>query len=86
MRANTFAKRGDMGTSCGDNNFAIFTYPCCPKEKLLFGPGMGGWASVKCPNCGKFILFDFSRGSSSVVKARRGATKSIKRSAMVPLS
>ena len=41
-------------------------FPCCPKEKAMV-------ASYKCPNCGKFSIFDFDEMKAYPAKAAKGA-------------
>ena len=48
-------------------------YPCCPKEKVVIFPGAHGCASNKCPNCGKYALFDYDNLTAKPGKACRGA-------------
>ncbi len=50
-------------------------YPCCPKEKAVVFPGAHGCASYKCPNCGKYAVFDYDSLTSKPGKVCRGATK-----------
>ncbi len=49
-------------------------YPCCPKEKVVIFPGAHGCASNKCPNCGKYALFDYDNLTAKPGKACRGAS------------
>ncbi len=50
-------------------------YPCCPKEKAVVFPGAHGCASYKCPNCGKYAVFDYDSLTSKPGKVCRGASK-----------
>ncbi len=50
------------------------SYPCCPKEKVVIFPGAHGYASNKCPNCGKYALFDYDNLTAKPGKACRGAS------------
>lgn len=49
-------------------------YPCCPKEKVVMFPGAHGCASIKCPNCGKYALFDYDNLTAKPGKVCRGAS------------
>ena len=50
-------------------------YPCCPKEKVVVFPGAHGYTSIKCPNCGKYALFDYDNLTAKPGKVCRGASK-----------
>jgi len=50
-------------------------YPCCPREKVVVFPGAHGCASIKCPNCGKYSLFNYDTLTSEPGEVCRGATK-----------
>ena len=50
-------------------------YPCCPKEKVVVFPGAHGCSSIKCPNCGKYALFDYDNLTAKPGKVCRGAGK-----------
>lgn len=49
-------------------------YPCCPKEKVVMFPGAHGRTSIKCPNCGKYALFDYDNLTAKPGKVCRGAS------------
>ena len=53
----------------------LIPYPCCPKEKAVVFPGAHGFASYKCPNCGKYAMFDFDSLTSKPGRVCRGAGK-----------
>ena len=48
---------------------------CCPKEKIVVFPGTYGSASIKCPNCGKYALFDYDSLTAKPGRTCRGASK-----------
>ena len=48
-------------------------FPCCPKEKAMVYESSHGRASYKCPNCGKFSVFDFDEMKAYPAKAAKGA-------------
>ncbi|MBR2602775.1 MAG: hypothetical protein IKE08_08820 [Clostridia bacterium] len=50
-------------------------FPCCPKEKIVVFPGTYGSASIKCPNCGKYALFDYDSLTAKPGRTCRGASK-----------
>ena len=50
-------------------------YPCCPKEKAVVFQGAHGRASYKCPNCGKYAVFDYDTLTSKPGKVCRGVSK-----------
>jgi len=49
--------------------------PCCLKEKIIAYRGASGKSSVRCRNCGKFILVDYDKMTAILVKAHKGAYK-----------
>lgn len=51
---------------------AIIKYPCCPKEKLVYGGEGKGWVSAKCPNCGKYVRFDLVHLTAELKGAIKG--------------
>ena len=50
-------------------------FPCCPKEKVVVYPGIKGSASSKCPNCGKYALFNYDNLTATPGEVCRGASK-----------
>ena len=63
------------GTGPSVSPAAMIPYPCCPREKVVVFPGTHGSASVKCPNCGKYALFDYDSLTAQPGKTCRGALK-----------
>ena len=55
-------------------------YPCCLKEKVVVFPGAHGCSSIKCPNCGKYALFDYDNLTAKPGKVCRGASSRSRRS------
>ncbi len=50
----------------------IIKFPCCPKEKIVYSDADRGWISVKCPNCGKFVVFYIESNCASIQGPIRG--------------
>ena len=73
-RSNVVAKKEGADSKEDDPNQAI-PFPCCPKEKVMVYPGAHGRTSVKCPNCGKYILIDVDEKTAELNGACRGASK-----------
>ena len=63
-------------TSTAEKIKGQIPYPCCPKEKAMAYESSHGRASYKCPNCGKFAVFDFDEMTAYPSTAIRGATHS----------
>lgn len=45
--------------SCAEEIKGMISYPCCPKHKVMAYASARGRVSSKCPNCGKFVTFDY---------------------------
>nr|DAV48965.1 MAG TPA: cysteine-rich protein [Caudoviricetes sp.] len=60
-------------TSTAEKIKGQIPYPCCPKEKAMAYESSHGRASYKCPNCGKFAVFDFDEMVAYPCKPARGA-------------
>lgn len=60
-------------TSTAERLKGQIPYPCCPKEKAMAYESSHGRASYKCPNCGKFAIFDFDEMVAYTCKPARGA-------------
>ncbi len=56
----------------------MVAHPCHPKEKIVVYFGCTGRASVKCPMCDTFTLFDYDNMSAKKVSAVRGAAHKYK--------
>lgn len=65
-------------TAAGPPGIAI-PYPCCPKEKVVAFPGTHGCTSVKCPNCGKYAVFDYDSLTAKPGISCRGASRRLKK-------
>ena len=50
----------------------IMRFPCCPKEKIVYSETDKGWISVKCPNCGKFVVFYIGNNRAEAAHRRAG--------------
>lgn len=57
------------------NAHGFINYPCCPGEKVMVEKGAVGRVSQKCPNCGKFVVFDYKKMNAVISAPVRGATK-----------
>ena len=62
-----------MTGSCVEQFRAMIPYPCCPQHKAGVEMSAHGRASHPCPNCGKFIEFDYDNLTAKIVKPFRGA-------------
>lgn len=61
--------------NCARKIKGIITYPCCSQEKIVVYEDTGGWTSNKCPNCGKYAMFDFEHMTAWKISAVRGVTQ-----------
>lgn len=52
----------------------VMRFPCCPKEKIVYSETDKGWISVKCPNCGKFVVFYIGNNRAEIQGPIRGIT------------
>ena len=50
----------------------IIRFPCCPKEKVVYSETGRGWISVKCPNCGKYVVFYIENNYAQIQGPIRG--------------
>ena len=73
-------KKEDERTGPSASSGVAIPYPCCPKEKVVVFPGAHGCTSIKCPNCGKYALFDYDNLTAKPGKVCRGASSRSKRS------
>lgn len=73
-RSNVVAKK-DGKDSKEEDPYQAIALPCCPREKVMVYPGAHGRTSVKCPNCGKYILIDVDEQTAEINTACRGASK-----------
>lgn len=51
----------------------MIPYPCCPQKKAAVEMGASGCATHQCPNCGKFVEFNYDLMQARRVNAYRGA-------------
>lgn len=63
-----------MAGSCAEQLKGMIKYPCCPKKKAAVEYNAHGCATHQCPNCGKFVEFNYDDMTAKVVNAFRGAT------------
>ncbi len=73
-------EKEDERTGPSASSGVAIPYPCCPKEKVVVFPGAHGCTSIKCPNCGKYALFDYDNLTAKPGKVCRGASNRSKRS------
>lgn len=52
----------------------MIAYPCCPKHKAGVEPDAHGKATHPCPNCGKFVEFDYDELTAKIVPPVRGVS------------
>lgn len=63
-----------MISNCAEQFRAMVPYPCCPAYKAGVEISAHGKASHPCPNCGKFVEFDYDKETARIVGACRGAS------------
>lgn len=63
-----------MQNNCAEKIKGMIAYPCCPKNKVMVYTSARGRVSVKCPKCGKFIIFDYDNMTAEIGEVARGAT------------
>ena len=63
-----------MITNCTEDFRTMIHYPCCPQYKAGVEMSARGKASHQCPNCGKYVEFDYDGETARVVKPSRGAS------------
>lgn len=68
-----------MIANCAEKFRTMIPYPCCPQHKAGVEISAHGKASHQCPNCGKFVEFDYDNETARVVNAYRGASNSFRR-------
>lgn len=68
-----------MFGSCAEQFRTMIPYPCCPECKAGVEMSAHGKASHPCPNCGKFVEFDYDKESARIVSACRGASNKFRR-------
>lgn len=57
----------------------VIEYPCCPKEAVIVYESSRGSFSIKCPRCGKFVLFDTDQMSAEICAPLKGAKDKFRR-------
>lgn len=67
-----------MTESCTEQIKGMITYPCCPQKKAVVEYNAHGCATHPCPNCGKYIEFNYDTMKAKVVKPLRGVTHKFK--------
>lgn len=65
--------------SCAEKIKGMISYPCCPKNKVMAYASARGRVSTKCPNCGKFVVFDYDLMTAEIGEPARGATHRFKK-------
>lgn len=56
----------------------MIEFPCCKKEKVMIYEGTSGRCSVKCPRCGKYVIFDYDKMEAVLGAAIRGASHKLR--------
>ncbi len=64
----------------------MISFPCCKKEKIMVYEGSKGHSSNKCPNCGKYAVFDFDKMTATESEVLRGAVHRFKSKQDISLS
>ena len=67
-----------INSSCAEKIKGMISYPCCPKNKEMAYESARGRVSSKCPNCGKFVVFDYDLMTAEIGEPARGATHRFK--------
>lgn len=67
-----------MFGSAAEQIKGMIIYPCCSNKKAMVKFGASGKATHPCPQCGKFIEFDYDTMSAQITRAERGATQRFK--------
>ena len=67
-----------MRSSSQFNAKYYIPFPCCRKEKQAVAEGTRGFISSKCPNCGKFAVFDLANRKAYPSSALRGMVDNLK--------
>jgi hypothetical protein len=57
----------------------MIEYPCCPKEAVIVYETSRGSFSIKCPRCGKFVLFDADQMTAEICAPLKGAKDKFRR-------
>lgn len=56
----------------------MIEFPCHPKEKVAAYTDSHGHASIKCPTCGTYSIFNYDAMTATKAKALRGAVHKFK--------
>jgi len=51
----------------------MISYPCCPQKKAAVEESAHGRATHQCPNCGKYVEFNYDDMTARRVNAYKGA-------------
>lgn len=65
--------------NCAEQFRTMISYPCCPQRKAGVEMRAQGRATHQCPNCGKYVEFDYNNETARIVNACRGASKKYRR-------
>lgn len=65
--------------SCAEQFRTMIPYPCCSQHKAGVEMSAHGRATHKCPTCGKYIEFDYDKGTARIINACRGASNKFRR-------
>lgn len=60
--------------NCAEQFRTMISYPCCPQRKAGVEMSARGRATHQCPNCGKYVEFDYDEGTARIINACRGAS------------
>lgn len=71
MKDSTFSDRDSQESK----PIGYIPYPCCPKEKAAYFADSKGHSSIKCPNCKKYVLFDWDNKEAKITGAVRNLCK-----------
>lgn len=83
QREQTSNENGNTGNECDslpdDRVKGMIPFPCCPRENVIVFMNTHGPASIKCPRCGRFAIFDYDRMTATAMRAFRGASRMYKK-------
>jgi hypothetical protein len=67
-------RRNLMIGTCAEQFVDMIPYPCCPQHKAGVELSAHGKATHQCPNCRKYVEFDYDNRTAKLVKPLRGAS------------
>ncbi len=68
-----------MTGTCAEQFVDMIPYPCCSQHKAGVEASAHGKATHQCPNCRKYVEFDYDKRTARIVKPSRGASNKFNR-------